>query len=349
MSVEENTVNESKTETAKAEPFSTRNSYAVALDAIKEREQGEREAKEAPEKEVAPAAPVAEPIASSPAYEPPAEWDKAEKEDFKAQSPKQQEATLRLHKSRNSALESIKAEKAELEWAREIAREVTPFLKVRGDKEPAHSQVLKALKLVNELDSDTRQGVVNILKAKGLAVPKELEVQPAAENNSVPPHLQQKIDSIESRLAREDQAKVNSVMNKLWQDFESTKNAAGSNKYPSITNSDEGLRLASNIGSLVSGQTELSKQFIARTMARIPNCSPQQLFEAAYVWEGGKVDDSVAARTQDTQKHVQKSSRAASSVPGRGGQSSSGNEKKFATRREALAHAIQEYRERTGH
>lgn len=349
MSVENGTVEESKTEeVAKPEGISSRDALEVALETVRDREKPvEKELKETPQDKPADKPVMADSPAKPSVYEPPGEWNREEKEDFKSLSPKQQEATLRLHKSRSSTLENIKAEKAELEWAREIAKEVTPFLKTRGDKEPAHSQVLKALRLVNELDANTHQGVVNILKAKGLAVPKELEVQPETKKYT-DPALQQEVNAIKMRLAQEDHAKNSSVMSTLWQSFEGAKNAAGSSRFPDVSDTDAGLRLASNIGSLVSGQTEMSKQFIANAQNRIPNLSAPRLFEEAYRFYGGRVDDSEATRTQDTQKHVVKSSRAASSVPGRGGQSQSGPVKKLPYR-EAAKQALEMLRERDGH
>lgn len=318
--------------------LSLRDALEVAVEATKPAQKEEPQTEEA--------APAETPQAQSePTYEPPAEWNREEKDDFRALSRKQQEAALRLHRSRNSVLEQIKIEKADLEWAREIAKEVTPFLKTRGDKEPAHAQVLKAIRLVNQLDEKPREVVIDILKAKGLPIPKELEAQDEPQKNSIDPHLQQKLESIESRLAREDHARVSSVMSKLWGDFESTKNAAGSPKFPDINESESGLRMASNIGSLVSGQTDLSKQFIANVRARIPDVTPTRLFEEAYRYYGGRVDDSSAAKTQDTQSHVLKSTRAASSVPGRGGQSSSGQVKKYKTYREAAAAFLRDNRD----
>lgn len=286
--------------------------------------------------------------------EPPAEWDKDAKEDFRNSTPKAQEAALRLHRNRQSVLEEIRTgkeqiarEAAELQWAKDVVKEITPFLKTRGEKEPTHAQVIKALRVVNEIDANAKGAVAEILKAKGIPVPKELEnagVSSTIDDAKIVP-LQNQLKEVQDELASRRRAETAAVVGQAWQSFEGLKNAAGTPKYPDCGNTESGIRLASNMGSLVSGNTELSKQFIANVKARIPDLTYPKLLEEAYRYCGGKVDDSDTSRTQDTQeqklKHVLKSSRAASSVPGRGAPtSSSGPVKKFKTYREAAKAAL---------
>jgi hypothetical protein len=282
--------------------------------------------------------------------EPPAEWDKDAKEDFRQSSPKAQEAALRLHRNRQSVVEEIRAgkeqlarESAELQWAKDVVKEITPFLKTRGDKEPTHAQVIKALRVVNEIDANAKGAVAEILKAKGIPVPKELEnagvSSPDIDEKIIP--LQNKLKEVQSELAERKRAEQSQFLGQAWQAFEGTKNAAGTQRFPDCGNSESGIKIASSMGSLVRGDTDLSKQFIANVKARIPDLTYHKLLEEAYRYCGGKVDDSEASRTQDTQKHVLKSSRAASSVPGRGAPtSSSGPVKKFKTYREAARAAL---------
>ena len=321
---------------------SRREALEVAIESLKPENKVE-----APKVEIIEPKVEEKPTQTAPPLSPPAEYNAEEKADFAMLSRKNQEAALRLHKSRQSKLEEIKAESAELQWAKDIAKEVTPFLKARGDKEPPYSQIVKALKMVNEVDSNTKGAVAQILEAKGIKVPEGF----LDENPNVIPDkllqekiapLQEELNSVKARLAQEDQAKNEAFLFQNWQAFEQEKNASGKLKYPDLANPETGLHLASNIGSLVSGKTEMSKQFIANAEARIPDLTFPKLMLEAYRFFGGKVDESEAPRSQKPQNnHLAISRRAASSIPGRGVQTASvGSEKKFSSRREALAHAL---------
>lgn len=283
--------------------------------------------------------------------QPPAEWDKESKEDFLQSSPKSQEAALRLHQRRQATLEEIKRGKEELRkeaeenaWAKDVVKEITPFLKTRGDKEPTHAQVIKALKVVNEVDANTRVAVADILRAKGIPVPAELlegEEKNIADAKIIP--LQNDLNAIKMELAQERLSKQRDSLSYVWQNFESEKNAAGRLKFPDVDNTEAGLKLASSIGSLVSGQTALSNQFIANVRSRIPGADYHRVIVEAYRYLGGRVDDSLPTKTQSSKQHIIQSSRAASSVPGRGTQYVNGQVKgKAKTIREALEMSMQQ-------
>lgn len=284
-------------------------------------------------------------------FEAPGEWSTEEREDFKALSPKQQEATLRLYKGRLNKLEEIKREAADLQWAKDLVKEVTPFVKVRGDKAPTHQQIINALKMVNEVDADTKGAVASILRAKGLEVPKDLLTSDGGANDvalkqAIAP-LQSELNAIKMKQAQEEAQRTQSLLSSAWQAFESEKNASGSAKYPDLQN-DSGLSLASNIGSLVNGVSDLSKQFIANVQSRKPNATFTTILEEAYRYCGGKVEDS-PAKTQTTQMQLIKSNRAAASVPGRGvAPGNTGQPKKYKTYREAAAAALAELKEAEG-
>lgn len=291
------------------------------------------------------------------ALQPPAEYSPEEKADFLASTPKQQEAALRLNKAGLSRIEAIKREKedlkreaTELQWAKDIVKEITPFLKTRGDKGPTHTQVINALKVVNEVDSNTQAAVVSILKAKGIPVPRELE--DSAQESAPDPQiatLQEELKTIKDRQAQEDLKNAHARMQKALSDFESDKNAAGATKYPDFNNTESGINLARNIGSLVRGEHPHSQGFFAYVEARVSDKSDLSIMREAYKWFGGKVDDSETPRTQATQKQIMRSSRASSSVPGRGASSSSSGPAKKLSRRDALAAALEEHRESEGH
>lgn len=282
----------------------------------------------------------------------PGEWTAEEKADFEALSEKQQNATLRLYNTRKKTLQNIQQEAADLQWAKDLAKEVEPYLKAVGGKKKAHEALIDALKMRREFDEgDPKEAAREYLKAKGIPIPKELlddDSGSRIDDEKIIP-LQKDLDAVKLRLAQEDQAKVASVLSSAWQDFERAKNAAGTPKYPDINNTESGIRISSYIGSLVRGDTALSKQFIASVRDRIPGADFNVLLQEAYKFSGGRVDDSDAPKTQSTQKHIAKSSRAASSVPGRGAHStSSGPVKVYKTRREATEAALVELREREG-
>lgn len=344
-----------------AEKLSTRDSLEVAIQAHKEPDAIRESDTEKP-RESAEASPEG-PKREDKTLNPPAEWSEEEKADFKASSQKSQEAALRLHRSRHSTLEEIKRNKAELQreaeevrWAKDVVKEITPFLKVRGEKGPTHEQVIKAVKLVNEVDADTPTAVVEILKARGVqsdVVDKVKQILGATNGiqNNFPDEkikpLQDKLNHIEGRLAQEDQARMAGMLNQAWTNFEQTKNAAGSSRFPDIGDNESGLRLASSIGSLVSGQHQDSVGFFAYVRARIPGASPTQILEEGYKWFGGRVDESETPKTQNTQKHIVKSSRAASSIPG-GRVSGTVSGPKKLDRRSALKEALRFHREAEG-
>jgi hypothetical protein len=292
----------------------------------------------------------ASPVSLSP-LEPPAEWNRDEKEAFREGSRKQQEAALRLHNSRAQTVNEIRAARAELEHLKKLNDDVTPYLKAMGVKESSPVALQKALKMWREFEEakDPRAAAAAYLEAKGVEVPKEFLID--AENTIDPKiaAIQQELSSVKNRLAQEDRARLEETFSSTWQSFESSTNAAGKAKFPDLNDSETGLRLASNIGSLVGGQTELSKQFIANAKERIPNLTWDRLYEEAYKFHGGKVDDSEAPRPKSQKQHIAISRRAASSVPGRGGSGASDSGKKlYKTLREAQEAALASIRETEG-
>jgi hypothetical protein len=329
------------------ETLSLRDALEVALEAQKD-DAGNDEGVGAPS---ARAATDAEPgtntggdagnvsASDEPPLQPPAEFNADEKADFLLLSRKQQEAQIRLHKSRLSRLEEIKAASRDYEHVRRLAQQIEPYIKARGIKEPADVAIQKAVALWAETKADPKRSAAALLKANGLPVPRDLlesETRDPDQEKLSP--LQERLIALESRIVREDQEKAASALNSIWSSFEQQRNAAGSARFPDIQpdKGQSGLQLASEIGSLVSGKTPLSLQFINSVRARNPHASAETLITEAYRFLGGKVDDSEAARTQSPQQHLYKSNRAAASVPGRGVSSSSSSVKKFKSYREAL-------------
>lgn len=308
-------------------------------------------AHEAPDKqEPAPIAKV-EPAKVEPEVkplDPPAEYTGAAKTAFQKAPREVQEDIIRLHRSQSDRLGEIKRESAELQWAKDIVKEITPFLKTRGDKEPTHAQIIKALKVVNEIDGAPKKAVAEILKAKGLEVPKELleEEKTATDISAQLSPLQARLNALESERAQEIATRTQEIGNRMWQSFEASKNAAGKPKYADIQgNSESALRLSRSIGTLVWDDSPLARQFIASVKNRIPNATAEQLLHEAYVFSGGKVDDSEAPKSHSANNHIARSNRAASSVPGKGTNGFSNGVAKKMTLREALADAVERHKE----
>lgn len=286
------------------------------------------------------------PVSSEEAkYEPPAEYTTEEKHYFSQLSRKGQEAQLRLDKSRKSKLDELRSASREYEYVKRLAQSVDPYIKARGLKESPEVALSKALEMWREFeDGDPKQKAAEYLRAKGIEPPRELlEQSPVNQYQQEIAPLQSELNLIKQRLAEEDRARAEASLSQAWSTFEQEKNAAGAPKFPDIaTNSESGLRLASNIGSLVSGTTDLSRQFIANVQARIPDATYIDVMAEAYKYLGGRVDESSAPKSQTSQQdHIKQSNRAAASVPGRSaGINGSGGIKKYKSIREAAEAAL---------
>jgi hypothetical protein len=344
---ERSTENAPETQEENTETLSLRDALEVALEAQKD-DAGDDQGVGAPSARAATEAPEGSdtagddrnvPGSDEPPLQPPAEFTADEKADFLLLSRKQQEAQIRLHKSRLSRLEEIKAASRDYEHVKRFAQQIEPYIKARGIKEPADVAIQKAVALWAETKADPKRSAAALLRANGLPVPRDLledETRDPQDEKLSP--LQERLNALESRIVQEDTAKAATALNAIWSSFEQAKNAAGIARFPDIQpeKGESGLQLATEIGSLVSGKTPLSLQFINSVRARNPQASAETLITEAYRFLGGRVDDSEAPRTQSPQQHLYKSNRAAASVPGRGVSSSSGTVKKFRSYREAL-------------
>lgn len=286
-----------------------------------------------------------------PALDPPAEWSKDEKEAFKESSRRQQEAALRLHNSRQKSVSDIRSRQERLQYLEDLEKSVTPFIKALGTKEAPHIAIQKATQMWHDLENakDPRVKAAEYLQAKGIEVPEGLLTGNETQNelDKKLTAIQSELESVKSRQAQEDRTRAEQFFGSVWQNFSSTKNAAGQPKFPDAGDTPEGMKLAGNIGSLINNETALSKQFIASAQSRIPNLTWEKLYEEAYKFSGGKVDDSPAPRTTSQKQHIAISRRAAASVPGSGGAGQHSAPKKL-TMREALESAVALQRENEG-
>lgn len=303
---------------------------------------------EEPTEEVKEEKPVVEEKKEEPALNAPAEWSEEEKQDFYSSSRKQQEASLRLHKSRNSKLEEIKEAAREYNHVKQLNESINPFIKAMGLKERPDVALQKAVQLWKEFEyaEDPRKAAAEYLKAKGVTPPKEwTEVKEANPLEDKIRTIQEKQDALLNRIAEEERRVVESNLINNWSSFEATKNANGTFKYPDLK-SESGPQLAGQVGSLVNGVTPLSKQFIEVTQKRIPNLDYNRLLEEAYKYLGGKIDDTPARSQQSAKNHITKAKRAASSKPGGATMVPIDAGAKKLTHRAALEYALQEVRER---
>lgn len=281
-----------------------------------------------------------------PPLAPPSEWNAEEKEDFNKSSRKAQEASLRLHKSRMKTLNEIKAGYSEINEYKDLIKNLNPFLKSVGINQPTEVALKKALMAWNEIENgDTKKAVAQILKQKGIDVPDSFlsdNSNPELEGKILP--LQEKINQLESKITQGEQAQVVSQLQRAWGAFESEKNATGQSLYPDLGNTESGIAMASRIGSLVGGNTDLSRQFIANVKARNPDADMRTFFREAYVFNGGRINEaSHTAGTQPQNNNLKQMVRATVSQPSRAANSAAnanGDGKKYKTYREALAAAM---------
>ena len=334
-----------ETPVEESKPLSLRDALEVAIETHKS------EPKE-PTVEAKPEAPKAEEAPEIKPYDPPAEWSKEEKETWAKIPREAQEPILRLDKSRKARIDEIRQASNEYKQIKELADSITPYMRSQGIKDPADVAMKKAVAMWHEFEhGDPKQAARAYLQAKGVD-PKELLVD-SEEQNVIDEKLsavQNSLNELKQEKVKEEQAKIAAVLNQTWGTFSGEEDAAGAPKYADIVgDSESALRLSGSIGSLVGGQTELSKQFIANCQSRFPDLTPVKLLEEAYKYYGGRIDETPATKTQDPQEHLKKSNRAAASVPGRGSSGlTSPSVKKFKTTREAAAHALAVLNGKTG-
>lgn len=335
---------------AAAEGLSLRDALEVAIQATSDGEEQKAEP-------AAAAQEVTEEAETTPPLDAPAEFSNPEKDAFRSLPRPIQEATLRLHRSRMSRLEEIKQASREYDDTRKLAEAVRPFVKAMGVNLPAEVALQKALALFNEFETDDPKKAAKIaasyLKRKGAEQQAEALLKTIQDSNTSNDNLKEVISPLRDELnalkmereAEKTQAEA-SQLRSIWNAFSSAKNEAGLPRFPDIQDpeSETSNRLASEIGSLVSGRTELSQDFISRIRTRIPNANFETLLTEAYRYVGGRVDESrTQTRTQQDPKHIQQARRASASVPGRGGVSpTSGVVKKYDNYRDAAAAALRE-------
>lgn len=279
-------------------------------------------------------------------YEAPSEYNAEEREIFAKSTPEQQATSLRLFKSFQDRRTQLSKDLQENAWVKKLAEDVTPFLKSTGEKMTPHEALTAALKLRQELeDGNPVENAMRYLKRKGIEVPEGLANLAKTGDTEDPKYieLRKELDSIKLEKEKETIQREAHGFLSDWENFQGQTNAAKSPRFPDINNSESGQKLAGEIGTLVGGKTDLSRQFITKVLDRNPKANRIDLFTEAYRWLGGKIDDTAAPKAATTQQHINRSNRAAASVPGSGSAFQPTGAKKMS-RIDALKRAAAEMR-----
>lgn len=322
--------------------LSRRDALEVAIDAAKSAEPKKQPSRPVKKKEV-----VITERKETPKYEAPSEFTQEEKEFFSKSTPEQQATSLRLFKGHQDRRAQLGRELQEHSWVKKLADDVVPFLKSTGEKMTPQEALTAALKLRKELEEGNPvENAMRYLKRKGIEVPEGLaKLAKADEEDPKFSLLQKEIESLKLERQTENLQREAHGFLADWETFQTQENAAKLPRFPDVNNSESGQKLAGEIGSLVGGKTEISKQFIAKVAERLPKAGRVELFTEAYRFLGGRIDDSKAIETKAaTQNHLQRSNRAASSIPGSGSAFNPAGRVKLS-RREALERAWKERQE----
>lgn len=288
----------------------------------------EPEEREEPEPEL-----VAKVEPELPALQPPSEFTADEKADFLASSRKQQEASLRLHRTRTQAFSR------EFGSTKKLTEGVRSYLDIMGKKGLSPEEAIqKAVAMYHEFDEKPEEAVRSFLEAKKLDLsklsqPKDSSSSSSQENNSGQSDLRE----IKNWIENETRSRQAQSLGEVWTRFETSKNAAGTALFPDLNNTESGIELASKIGTLISN-AEYQRAF--KTLN--PNSTLEDMTVDAYQRLGGRIDQSEAPRSQSSHKqHITNSRRASASVPGRGAQTATNSGgKKYKTYREAAEAAV---------
>jgi hypothetical protein len=280
----------------------------------------------------------------------PPEFTKEEAQDFESLTPAQQKVQLRLHESRQRWAIDLNKRHENVKHIETIEADVGAYLKAMGDKNvDPRDAIFKAIKLYKEANTNPDQFAEEFIKAKKLQGWTKAQAEAAAEKIVTDPSLQARIDALEGKVKEEDtqrqtaaQEQFKTVFFNGWQAFENQKLENGEPKFPDVDNTEKGLQLASKIGSLVGGKSELSKQWLANLRERFPSATIQTAFEEAYKFYGGKVSQSDIPKVLTKDKNLERTKRLLASQPGKSALSSAtGGKVTYKTRKEAIAAAME--------
>lgn len=280
--------------------------------------------------------------------EPPSEFSAAGKKAWKDKDVLGiQKEYRRLHDSRT--IEISRAQKAEREalasakTAKDFAEKVRGYLSVRGEENlPDEAKIVQALKLVEEMSKRDGAAVKAELLNMGIDLDKKAEASTSAVNDPRLDALQKEVQELKKDKEDFRTQQTVKMFDTAFQGLASQKNRTGDPVFPDINESDAGIQLAGEIGSLAR-----DLRFQAGVLRRFPDADFTVVVREAYKYLGGKVSgEPVKVSTQSNQQHVEKSRRAAAAVPGRTApRASDSNLVGKLSNRAALAKALELHRE----
>jgi hypothetical protein len=284
--------------------------------------------------------------------EPPSEFTAEGKEAWKNKDIRGiQKEYQRINTSRLQELSRAQtAEKQAREEAKtwkQLGEMAKPYIEARGQEGVTPDKaIMEALALVNEFRKANPATVKQELKRLGIDLDKAPENQVA-----IPKEVEEKINHLQNvtdQLHKEREAQrleaVAVNFDTAFKYMASQKDRTGQSIFPDTPdNSEKGIELASNIGSLIR-----DPKFQQGVSRRIPDADFNTLVVEAYKFLGGRVTgEAVKVSEKNNQQQVEKSRRAAASAPSK---TVARNDEKNLVgkldRRAAIARAINEYRDK---
>jgi len=268
-------------------------------------------------KEEAPAEPTKQEVkqAVEAEIEPPSEFSAAAKQAWRNKDIAAiQREYKRLHDSRTAeiirAQHAERAAREEVKATKDLANRVKDYLKIRGEENlPDEAKIAQALQLVDEIRKQNPDAIRAELKKLGV----DLSAPSSAASD---PKIEALHSTVEELKRERDEAKfhqIESAFGNVFDQLAVEKTRTGEPVFPDLNNSEEGIELARDIGSLTK-----DPRFQSRILRRFPDADLKILVREAYRALGGRVSgEAVRVSTETNQQHTHKARRAAAAVPGR--------------------------------
>ena len=207
---------------------------------------------------------------------------------------KQREAELyQMLAKKTSEAESVIAP------LKSVLREIEPLVKEwRAEGKTRDQGLLQAVALYQHIKSGDKLELAKQFLAASGKKPEDLIDTPLSSRDRENRELRERVEMLESGIGEVTQERQMEPVRRLFNNLEGefgafvgTKNAFGSNKYPSANNPN----FARAMGSLVTRLTQ-----------EVPDAQPSQLVQIAYERLGGQIDNgqfrpSSSKNNQDTQ------------------------------------------------
>lgn len=248
--------------------------------------------------------------------EPPSEFSAAAKQAWRNKDIAAiQKEYRRLSESRT--VEVTRAQNAERQareeakTTKDLANRVRDYLKLRGEENlPDEAKIAQALQLVDEIRKQNPAAIRAELKKVGVDLDAQGQ-EPASSPEKQA--LQERLERLERERDEEKFNQTAAAFGNVFDQLAVEKTRTGQPVFPDLNNSEAGIELAREIGSLTK-----DPRFQAGVVRRFPDADLKVLVREAYKYLGGRVSgDPVRVSTETNQQHTQKARRAAAAVPGR--------------------------------